>query len=140
MREATMPDLFEALHLCVTHTGSRSQLEVGGELDVWSVGPLSDRLALLVDAGGGDVDVDMALVTFCDAATLRVLLTVHGQLGARGQRLSIVNGSPAVVRLLQLTGLEPMLRGPTTVKPHRCAALVDDRVLAHHGAPREDGR
>jgi hypothetical protein len=36
--------------------------------------PFADHRALLVDAGTGDVDVDMALVAFCDAPTLRALV------------------------------------------------------------------
>jgi anti-anti-sigma factor len=108
-----MSELFEMLRLFITNTGSRSRLDVGGELDVATVGPFSEHLALLADAGTGDVDVDMALVTFCDAATLRALITVHEQLSVRGRRLRVVNPSRSVLRLLQLTGLDTTLCGPT---------------------------
>jgi anti-anti-sigma factor len=109
-----MSDLFEAVRLFITNAGSRSRLEVGGELDVATVGPFGDHLALLVDAGTGDVDVDMALVTFCDAAPLRALITVHEQLNIHGRRLRVVNASRPVLRLLQLTDLDTMLCGQIT--------------------------
>jgi len=109
-----MSDLFEALLLFITNTGSESRLDVGGELDVATVGSFGDHLALLVDAGTGDVDVDMALVTFCDAAMLRVLLAAHEQLSVHGRRLRVVNASRPVRRLLQLTDLDTMLWDQTT--------------------------
>jgi anti-sigma B factor antagonist len=104
-----MSDLSGALRLFITNTGPRAQLDVGGELDVATVGRLADHLALLVDAGTGDVDVDMALVTFCDAATLRILVNVHQQLLGRHRRLRVINASQPVIRVLQLTGLDTML-------------------------------
>jgi anti-sigma B factor antagonist len=109
-----MSDLFEALRLFITNTGSRSRLEVGGDLDVATTGAFADHLALLVEAGTGDVAVDMALVSFCDAATLRVLVAVDEQLGARGRNLRVVNASRPVVRLLQLAGLDATLLDPVT--------------------------
>ena len=64
-----MSDLSEALRLFITNTARRSRLEVGGEIDLATVDALRDHLALLVESGTGDVDVDMAAVTFCDATT-----------------------------------------------------------------------
>ena len=107
-----MTDSFESLRLFITNAGSRSRLDVGGELDLATVGPFDQHLGLLVDAGTGDVDIDMALVTFCDAASLRVLVTVRDQLGAERRRLSVINASQPVRRLLTLTGLEAMLLDP----------------------------
>ena len=121
-----MSDLFEALRLFITNTGSRSRFDVGGALDVATVGPFGDHLALLVDAGSGDVDVDMALVTFCDAATLRVLVTAHHQLSARGRRLRVINGSRPVLRLLTVTALDTMLLGPITEADASLASCPPD--------------
>ena len=62
-----MPGTSEALRLFISNVGSRSCLDVGGELDLGSVDDLGDHLDLLVTSGTGDVAVDMAAVTFCDA-------------------------------------------------------------------------
>jgi len=104
-----MSDLCEALCLFITNTGRRSQLDIGGELDCATVGAVRDHLELLVESGTGDVDVDMALVTFCDAATLSVLVTVHHQLAALDRHLRVINASRPVIRLLELTALNTML-------------------------------
>ena len=107
--ELRLSDLFEALRLFITNTGSIARLEVGGELDLATVGALRDHLDLLVESGTGDVDVDMALVTFCDATALSALVAAHHQLASVDRRLRVVGASPRVVRLLQLTALDMLL-------------------------------
>ena len=104
-----MSDLFDALRLFTTNTGAIARLEVGGELDAATVGALRDHLDLLVESGTGDVEVDMALVTFCDASALSALVAAHHQLTSVDRRLRIVGASPRVVQLLQLTALDVML-------------------------------
>jgi anti-sigma B factor antagonist len=131
-------DLSEALRLFITNTGPRARLDVGGELDAATVGQFADHLALLVDAGTGDVDVDMAHVTFCDAATLRVLVTVHQQLRRRDRRLRVVNASRSVMRLLQLTGLDTML-GPIPDGDRRVRHLASRRAPDGRGVAQEGG-
>src|SRR5215216_464657 len=91
--ESAMSELSEALRLFITNTGQRSRLDVGGEIDLVTIDALHDHLALLVEAGTGDIDVDMAAVTFCDATLLRVLLTAQQTLTAGGRRFQIVNAS-----------------------------------------------
>lgn len=135
-----MSDLSEALRLFVTNTSSRARLHVGGELDAATVGPFAHHLALLVDAGTGDVDVDMAHVTFCDAATLRVLVAANQQLRRRDRRLRVINASRPVERLLQLTGHDTML-GPIPDSDRRVRHLAsrrapDRRSVAHEGGTR----
>jgi anti-anti-sigma factor len=128
-----MSDLSEALQLFITNNGPRSRLDVGGEIDLATIDELRDHLSFLVEAGIGDVEIDMAAVTFCDAAVLRVLLAVRHALDAGGRHLHIVNPSAPTVRLLQLAGLDailldplhrppqhrPSLRTPTCRGPHR---------------------
>ena len=110
-----MSDLSEGLRLFITNTAPRSRLEASGEIDVATVGALRDHLALLVESGTGDIDVDMADVTFCDATVLRVLLAAREALDGGGRRIQIINPSASTVRLLQLAGLDTTLLAP----PHR---------------------
>jgi len=76
-----------------------------GELDVASVPDVWTRL----DAGGGDVELDCAGLTFIDAAGLRLFVAAQAACEARGAKLSIVSPSRCVVRLLALTGLDAVL-------------------------------
>ena len=101
-----MSDLFEALRLVIRNGGSIALLEVGGEVDLATLSALGDHLELLVEAGTGDVEVDMALVTFCDASGLSALVAAHQQLAAVGRTMRIVGASARVVRLLQLAALD----------------------------------
>ena len=104
-----MTELFEALRLFVMNSGSISRLEIGGQLDLATVDELRDHLDLLVESGTGDIHVDMALVSFCDATTLSALVAARNQLTTGDRRLSIVDASGRVVHLLQLTALDVML-------------------------------
>ena len=110
-----MSDLSEGLRLFITNTAPRSRLDAGGEIDLATVDALRDHLALLVESGTGDIDVDMADVTFCDATLLRVLLAAHQTLDAGGRHIQIINPSAPTVRLLHLAGLDSTLLAP----PHR---------------------
>jgi anti-anti-sigma factor len=96
----------EALRLFITNTGPRSRLDVGGEIDLATIDALEDHLALLIEAGTGDIEVDMAAVTFCDATVLGVLLAAHRTLHASGRRFQIINPSPSTIRLLRLADLD----------------------------------
>jgi anti-sigma B factor antagonist len=137
-----MSDLSDALRLFVTNTASLSRLDIGGEIDLATIGALRDHLALLVEFGTGDIDVDMADVTFCDATILRVLLAAHQALDASGRDIQIINASVPTVRLLQLAGLDTILLAPPHRKPqHRpylatrtCRALRTPRP-----ADRDEG-
>jgi anti-sigma B factor antagonist len=104
-----MSDLSEGLRLFITNPGSRARLDVGGELDLATVGAFRQHLELLVEAATGDVDVDMALVTFCDATMLGALVTAYHRLTPVDRDLHVINASPPVVRLLELTALDAML-------------------------------
>jgi anti-sigma B factor antagonist len=107
-------ELSEALRLFITNSGRRARLDVGGELDVATVRAFGDHLELLVESATGDVDVDMALVNFCDASTLTVLVAAHQRLVPVGRRLQVINASPPVVRLLELTALDATLLAAET--------------------------
>jgi anti-sigma B factor antagonist len=112
-----MSDLSGALRLFITNSGRRSRLDVGGEIDVATVDALRDHLELLVESGTGDIDIDMAAVTFCDATVLRVLVAASQSLHDAGRHIQIVNASVPMTRLLQLTGLDTtfLARPPSDV-------------------------
>jgi anti-anti-sigma factor len=119
-----MTQFSEALRLFITNAGSQSRLDVAGEVDLATVGDLRDHLDLLVTSGTGDVVVDMAAVTFCDAVGLHVLLDAHEALRTSGRNIRVVNPSRPVTRLLQLTAVDTILLVPaplgrTTSANHR---------------------
>jgi len=104
-----MSELTDQLRLFITNTGPHARLEVGGEIDAGNVHTLRDHLGLVVDAGTGDLDVDMANVTFCDSSGLAALVAAHRQLALHGRSMRVVNPSSQVKRLLRLSGLGELL-------------------------------
>lgn len=77
-------------------------LQVDGELDIGS----SDALRAALDAAereGDIVRIDAANVRFLDSTALGVLLASAQRLSGRGGRLELINVSPAVRRILDMT-------------------------------------
>jgi len=83
--------------------GSPPVLHVSGELDLATAEQFSAALQQALSAGSALV-VDMADVTFVDAAGLRVLLQAAAARNGAGP-LTLVNAA-RVARLLRLVGLE----------------------------------
>ncbi|MDX6522153.1 MAG: hypothetical protein QOJ31_1364 [Gaiellales bacterium] len=77
-------------------------LEVRGELDIGS----ADALRTALDAAesmGDIIRLDAAAVQFLDSTALGVMLASAQRLAARGGRLELMNASPAVRRILDMT-------------------------------------
>jgi len=93
------------LRVFIVHHDGKTLLEIGGELDLATVDGLAERLELIVEEGIGDVVVDMSMVTFCDALTLRVLMDAFQRLAAAGRALQVTAASHGVTRLLEAAGV-----------------------------------
>lgn len=81
---------------------------VGGDLDAHSASRLTDVLDPLPD-GDDDISLEMTDVDFIDSSGLRVLIEAHQRAEAAGRRLLLVTPSRAVLRVLQISGLEGYL-------------------------------
>ena len=76
-----------------------------GELDMAGVAKVRDRLVAMT----GDVELDCSGLRFIDAFGLRVFVAAHRCCEERGAKLTIVDPSPGVVRLLVLSNLDSVL-------------------------------
>ena len=85
---------------------------VSGELDVSNAAWLDDTLHHAIENGAAEVIVDLAALTFMDSAGLSVLEDAHTRLHVSGGTLSILNPTPRVARLLEITGLLSLLSIP----------------------------
>lgn len=95
---------------------------VAGALDLYSAPLFSSLLQEAVAAGTGCVVVDMALVSFCDAGGLGLLVKANNQLLVKHAQLSI-RAAPLTLRtLLAITGLDDAL--------HLEPASFDEGLLA----------
>ena len=84
----------------------RTRITVRGELDAMSA---PDIHAAIGAAAAGDVELDMADVTFIDSSGLAAVIEGHLRLAPQGRRLVLVERSPAVQRLLDLSGVSTQL-------------------------------
>jgi anti-sigma B factor antagonist len=83
--------------------GGDVQIEAGGELDLATLDVLRKALDGALEAGLGDVEVELSEMTFCDATGLSLLLTAQRKLSAAGRTLRLVNPTPGMLRLLELS-------------------------------------
>ena len=91
-----------AENLTVTLTDDTS-VTADGQIDSHTSPSLDDVLSALAD--GADLAVDLSRVTFVDSSGLRVLVRAHKRQLGGGGRLTIVDPSEPVRRLLDITGL-----------------------------------
>jgi anti-anti-sigma factor len=88
-----------------------ARVKLEGELDLNGVDAVTHEFD-----GLGERDVDTVLadasgLTFLDSSGLRALLTGRETLRAKGVQLRVVDPSPAIARLLDMTGTRSMLEG-----------------------------
>jgi anti-anti-sigma factor len=99
------PSPSEILSLDVRPDGGRVVVAVRGELDMATVGSVECALRRVREAGSRDVVLDLQALTFVDCAGLNVLLAADRDARAEGWNLAILDGSPALERLLEITDL-----------------------------------
>jgi anti-sigma B factor antagonist len=80
-----------------------------GEFDLATTANLTALLGQAVAAGCREFRIDMSAVTFCDASTIGLLVSLERRLRADGGSLTIASWSPSVLRLLGILGLETLL-------------------------------
>jgi len=96
-------DGFEELLVVITRFATGVSVRVSGDVDLASVETLRAALDGKLDGTTGDVDLDASGITFCDSVGLGALLSARGALLAAGRALRLVDPSPCVRRLLQIT-------------------------------------
>jgi len=90
------------------------------EIDISNAERVGDELRAAVRPGATVVIADMTRTTFCDSSGARNLLLANRHAAARGAELRLVIPSAAVLRILQVLGLDRGLR----IYPTMRAALA----------------
>lgn len=103
-----MPD--EApLSVDATIEGDTARVTLRGELDLDRAGALAEELAALTGRGATAVHVDTSGLNFIDSSGLRALLSAREQLDSAGTTFRLTALSPAVERVLEMTGTRGLL-------------------------------
>ncbi|MFJ8781234.1 ANTAR domain-containing protein [Streptomyces sp. NPDC102476] len=83
--------------------GERTDVTCRGEFDIGAQALQSELYAVL-DRSATGVDLDLSGVGFCDCGGLNLLLDLRREALAQGKTVTVQAYSPAVGRLLELTG------------------------------------
>lgn len=86
------------------------RLELRGRLDVAAATDVRLALAAAVDAGDGDLVLDLAGLEAVDATGLGVLVGAHRRAFRRGRTLVLHDAPAPVARVLRVTRLDRVLR------------------------------
>ena len=81
-------------------------LAVGGELGMYTVEPLKERLAAILEDGGTKLLVDLTGVTFIESMTLAALVSAARTVRSKGGRLVLVADDVRLKRTLEISGLD----------------------------------
>ena len=92
---------------------SRGRVVAVGEIDASSAPQLADALDQLLESGADALIVDATDVTFLDSSGLRVLVRASKTVEAQGGTVVLDGMSPAVQRILEVTGLLEAYRPAT---------------------------
>ena len=98
-------DADELLLTLADTAGHARHITAAGDLDVSSSAQLATMIDELIQSGVTLIVLDLTAVGFADSSGLRVIVHAGNQLEAHDGRLIIEGVSPAVGRLLELTGL-----------------------------------
>jgi anti-sigma B factor antagonist len=99
-----------ALELSIHPDRERVVVVVAGEIDLATVDELDAAVRELLAGGWSNVVLDLRPVEFLDSTGLGWLVAIERDARAHHWRLALVDGSPPVARLLDLTGLRGHFR------------------------------
>lgn len=85
--------------------GGTYTVRAAGEIDV-ATAPQVESVLLELLGGGSPVALDLSGVTFIDSSGLRALVTARQRAEDESAAFTLSGRSPAVERLLQVTGLD----------------------------------
>ena len=91
-------------------------VSVSGELDLHTAGCLQARIEEADTVGAGTVVVDLSEISFIDSSALEVLVRETKRLEGRGHSLVLVTNDPRTRRIVEVTGLNRVLRTYATLQ------------------------
>lgn len=99
--------------------GAHGLIVLAGEVDIYTAPRFKESLLELLDAGACKLVVDLSAVTFIDSTALGVLIGALRRVNDAGGTMSLVVATPAVERVLAITGLDRVF----TIRATRAAAV-----------------
>jgi anti-sigma B factor antagonist len=122
-------------HYPVLWIGQVAVVTLPAEIDVTIADTVRDELLALLGQGATLLIVDLSRTEFCDSAGVSSLVRTYRQASTSGSAMRLVVGTPAVQRVLSITGVDRVV----DVFPSVAASLagtpgVTDQVHAADAA------
>lgn len=95
-----------------THDGTTTTVLIAGEVDLLTSVRVDRELVAAVDARPEWLRLDLLDVAFMDTSGVAVLLKARRRALEAGCRFTVKSASPAIQRLLEITGLASLLGEP----------------------------
>lgn len=115
--ERVMTDMFS---VSTEHAGAVGIVVLAGEVDIYTAPRFKESMLELLDASVGKLVIDLSAVTFIDSTALGVLIGGLRRVHDAGGVMALVVATPAVERVLTITGLDRVF----DVHDTRAAALA----------------
>jgi anti-sigma B factor antagonist len=94
---------------CLISQTGQAMVTFAGELDAASADQACGYVRDVIDARGGDVLLDVAGLSFCDACGLGALARMSRHAGQAGSSLLLVAPPPLLRKIIRITGLHEKL-------------------------------
>ena len=95
--------------LVATVDANRVRIAISGELDITTAPRFINTVCDLTRDAPRSIAVDCAGIEFLDSAGVRALIVARHEASKAGAHFAVVDASPPVLRVLDMTGLTPML-------------------------------
>ncbi|WP_405605040.1 STAS domain-containing protein [Streptomyces sp. NBC_01410] len=118
--------------------GHRARVVVVGEIDLDSAADLRRVLTGALHASAA-LEIDLARVTFCDCSGLHALMNTWYRARSRGQTVAVIDASPCVRRLLELTGTLGLLTATAESDSDPPAVVRHERAVTESGGRNHPG-
>jgi anti-anti-sigma factor len=116
-----------------THLGHTAELRVQGRIDTFWSNHLKEAIDYTLNEGAKTVRLHLADVDYLSSAGIRVLLQAYKEIEAAGGRLEIVQPSKSARAILEMSGLNELIRGITEESAPAPAEEEWKEVPTQHG-------
>jgi anti-sigma B factor antagonist len=110
--------------------GQVAVVTLPAEIDVTIANAVQEELLTVLNAGAALLVADMSKTNFCDSAGVSALVRAFRRASASGSAMRLVTGTPAVQRVISITGLDRLVE----TYPSVAASLT-----GRYGQPDERG-
>jgi anti-sigma B factor antagonist len=121
-----------ALKISCERDGDVRAICLSGELDLATADRVQRELERAEASDARSILLDLSGLTFMDSTGVRLLLSAHARSRADSGRLTMLRGSPAVQRVLQLTGVADRLPFVDVAGPPAVIDPTPAADVAHH--------